>query len=142
LINILLHEYPDARLIVLTERNGEEDIYRALQAGARSYLFKSTSLEEMVEAIRAVYTGQLHLPSSVAQRLAERIAGSELTRQEVRVLELIAQGNSNKEIAMVLSITEGTVKNHVNRILGKMGGGDRTSAATLALKRGIIHLER
>ena len=131
--------FPSARIIVLTTYDGNEDIYRALQAGARAYLLKATSRKDLLETIRAVHLGQLRIPAEVAARLAERIPVSELTKRELDVLRLIVKGKSNKEIANVLGITEGTVKYYVNIILSKMGVSDRTEAATSALKRGIVH---
>jgi two-component system NarL family response regulator len=133
-------EFPSGRIIVLTTYDGDEDIYRALQAGARAYLLKDLPGDELVEAIRAVHSGKTRIPAQVASRLAERMPRSELTAREMEVLELIVKGKSNKEIAFALSITEGTVKVHVNNILGKLGVSDRTQAATTALQRGIIHL--
>ena len=134
-------EFPDARLIVLTTYDGDEDIYRALQAGARAYLLKDMLRDELVETIRAVYAGQRRIPAEVANRLAERMNRTELTARELEVLKHIAQGKSNKIIAADLSISEGTVKIHVNNILSKLGVSDRTHAATFALQRGIIHLD-
>lgn len=134
-------DYPDARFIVLTTYDGDEDIYRALQAGARAYLLKDMLRDELVETIRAVYAGQRRIPAEVANRLAERMNRTELTARELEVLKLIAQGKSNKIIAADLSISEGTVKIHVNNILSKLGVSDRTHAATFGLQRGIIHLD-
>ncbi len=134
-------DYADARFIVLTTYDGDEDIYRALHAGARAYLLKDMLRDELVETIRAVYAGQRRIPAEVANRLAERMNRTELTARELEVLKLIAQGKSNKIIASDLSISEGTVKIHVNNILSKLGVSDRTHAATFALQRGIIHLE-
>lgn len=131
--------FPSARIIVLTTFDGNEDIYRALQAGARAYLLKDTSRKDLLETIRAVHSGQRRIPAEVAARLAERVPVFELTKRELDVLRLIVKGKSNKEIAAVLSITEGTVKYYVNIILSKMGVSDRTGAATSALKRGIVH---
>jgi DNA-binding NarL/FixJ family response regulator len=134
-------DYADARFIVLTTYDGDEDIYRALQAGARAYLLKDMLRDELVETIRAVYAGQRRIPAEVANRLAERMNRTQLTARELEVLGLIAQGKSNKIIAADLSISEGTVKIHVNNILSKLGVSDRTHAATFALQRGIIHLD-
>jgi DNA-binding NarL/FixJ family response regulator len=140
-ITAIRKDYPEARFIVLTTYDGDEDIYRALQAGARAYLLKDMLRDELVEAIRAVYAGQRRIPAEVASRLAERMSRTELTARELEVLKHIAQGKSNKIIAADLSISEGTVKIHVNNILSKLGVSDRTHAATFALQRGIIHLE-
>jgi len=133
-------EAPNSRFIVLTTYDGDEDIYRALQAGAQAYLLKDMFREELLEAIRTVHAGQRRIPSAVATRLAERMAGNDLTAREVEVLRLIASGKSNKQIAARLEITEGTVKGHVNNILSKMGVSDRTQAVTTAIQRGIVHL--
>lgn len=134
-------EFPTARIIVLTTFDGDEDIYRALQAGAQSYLLKGVSFDELIEAIRTVHAGQRRIPAVVAERLAERMAGEELTSREVQVLELIVHGKSNKEIGTALSISEATVKSHINSLLSKLGVADRTQAATTALQRGIVHLD-
>lgn len=139
-ITAIRKEFPSARIIVLTTYDGDEDIYRALQAGASGYLLKGMFAEELTEAIRAVHSGLRRIPAAVAQRLAERMGGQELTAREVEVLKLIVKGNSNKEIGAALFISEATVKTHVNNILGKLGASDRTQAATMALQRGIIHL--
>ena len=133
---------PAARVIVLTTFDGDEDIYRALQAGARGYLLKDMFGEELMEAIRTVHAGRTRIPASVAQRLAERMGGPNLTPRESEVLELIVAGRSNKEIGSDLSISEATVKSHINSILSKLGVTDRTQAATTALQRGIVHLTR
>ena len=135
------NEYPDARIIVLSTYDGDEDIYRAFQAGARAYLLKDMHHEELVNAIRAVHQGQRFIPPAIANRLAERMPRSELTARELEVLKLIVKGMSNTESASALLITEGTVKIHVNNMLGKLGVTDRTKAATTALQRGIVYLE-
>jgi two-component system NarL family response regulator len=134
-------EFPEGRIIVLTTYDGDEDIYRALQAGARGYILKDMVGDELIEAIRAVHAGQRRLPPAVAARLAERMPRSELTPRELEVLRLIVRGKSNKEIAAALFVTEGTIKIHVNNLLGKLGVSDRTQAVTAALQRGIVHLE-
>ncbi len=133
-------EFPDARLIVLTTYDGDEDIYRSLQAGAQGYLLKDMFFEELEDAIRKVHAGARRIPALVAERLAERMGGSDLTSREVEVLEQIVAGNSNREIARLLNISEATVKSHINNILSKLGVTDRTQAATTALQRGIVHL--
>ena len=139
-ITAIRKEFADSRFIVLTTYDGDEDIYRALQAGARSYLLKDMLRDTLVDAIRAVHAGQRRIPPEVANRLAERMDRTELTPRELEVLRLIVEGKSNKEIAAELSVAEGTVKIHVNNILSKMGVSDRTQAATFALQRGIIHI--
>ena len=139
-ITAIRSEFPDARLIVLTTYDGDEDIYRSLQAGAKGYLLKDVFFEELEAAIRTVHAGSRHIPAVIAERLAERMASSELTSREMEVLELIVRGQSNKEIAASLKITEATVKSHINNILSKLGVTDRTQAATTALQRGLVHL--
>ena len=133
-------EFRDARLIVLTTYDGDEDIYRSLQAGAQGYLLKDVFFEELEDAIRKVHTGLRWIPAQVAERLAERMGSSDLTAREIEVLEQIVAGNSNKAIATRLNISEATVKSHINSILNKLGVSDRTQAATTALQRGLVHL--
>lgn len=130
-----------ARFIVLTTFDGDEDIYRALEAGARAYLLKGMTVEELTGAIKAVHAGKTRIAPNIAEKLAERMSGQTLTAREQDVLERIAAGRSNKEIASDLQISEATVKTHINSLLGKLGVGDRTHAATVALQRGIIHLK-
>jgi DNA-binding NarL/FixJ family response regulator len=132
-------EFPGARIIVLTTFDGDEDIYRAVQAGAQGYLLKDMFFEELEAAIRKVHAGARLIPGSVAERLAARMSSSELTGRELEVLRQIVDGKSNKEIGNVLNISEATVKSHINNILSKLGVSDRTQAATTALQRGIVH---
>jgi two-component system NarL family response regulator len=139
-IAAIRQEFPDARLIVLTTFDGDEDIYRSLQAGAQGYLLKDMFFEELEDAIRRVHAGSRRIPTVVAEKLAERMTTSELTSRELQVLEQIVRGKSNKEIGSALQISEATVKSHINNILGKLGVTDRTQAATTALQRGIVHL--
>jgi DNA-binding NarL/FixJ family response regulator len=134
-------EFPNARIIVLTTFDGDEDIYRALQAGARGYLLKGMDTEELLAAIRTVHGGKSRIPGPVAERLAERMNSPALTDRETEVLGLIVGGNSNKEIAAALFISEATVKTHINSLLSKLGVSDRTQAATTALQRGIVHFD-
>jgi DNA-binding NarL/FixJ family response regulator len=134
-------ETPQARFIVLTTYDGDEDIFRALQAGARAYLLKGMTSEELITTIRAVHAGKQHIPPAIAQKLAERMGTEELTPREFDVLEQIVRGLSNKEIATELAISEATVKTHINSLLGKLGVTDRTQAATAAIQRGIVPLE-
>jgi two-component system NarL family response regulator len=130
--------HPAARVIVLTTFDGDEDIYRALQAGARAYLLKGMPVEELVTTIHAVHKGKLHIPAPVAEKLAERVSGQELTARELSVLERIVAGRANKEISSDLFISEATVKTHINSLLGKLGVADRTHAATVAIQRGLV----
>ena len=139
-IAAIRREWPGAKVIVLTTYDGDEDIYRSLQAGAQGYLLKDMFFDELESAIRAVHAGGRKIPGVVAERLAERMGGSNLTGRELEVLELIVGGRSNKEIGTALGISEATVKSHINSILGKLGVTDRTQAATTALQRGIVHL--
>lgn len=134
-------EFHEARLIVLTTYDGDEDIYRALQAGAMAYLLKDVPGEQLLEAMRAVHAGHRYMPPVVANKLSERMFKSELTPRELEVLNLIMKGMSNKEIARTTSITEETVKSHVSNILSKLGVSDRTQAVIIALQRGIFHLD-
>lgn len=134
-------EFPDARIIVLTTFDGDEDIFRAIQAGARGYLLKGMDADELIDAIQTVHRGKSRIPAAVAERLAERLSGNALTDRETEVLKTIVAGKSNKEIAAALFISEATVKTHINNLLSKLGVADRTQAATMALHRGIVHLD-
>ena len=140
-INHIRRITPDAKIIVLTTYDGDEDIFRALQAGAQSYLLKGVSFEDLTEAIRMVHAGQKRIPAAVAERLAERFSVEPLTGRELQVLELIVRGKSNKEIGSDLKISEATVKSHINSLLSKLGVSDRTQAATTAIQRGLVHLD-
>lgn len=131
---------PAARFIVLTTFDGDEDIYRAMQAGAKAYLLKGMEVDELLTAIRTVHAGKASVPSSIAEKLAQRVYSQDLTSREHSVLERIVAGRANKEIANDLHISEATVKSHVNTLLGKLGVSDRTQAAVVALQRGIVHL--
>jgi DNA-binding NarL/FixJ family response regulator len=135
-------EFPEAKIIVISSFAPDEEIYAAIAAGARAYVLKTIEAEELVEVIRIVAAGRRHIPAEVAARLAARIPRSELTDRERRVLQLIVRGRRNREIADELGITEGTVKTHVGNILMKLGVTDRTEAATVAIERGIVNLER
>ena len=134
-------QFPQALIIVLTTYDGDENIYRALQAGAHAYLLKDIPREEFLQAIRAVHHGEYCIPPAVGARLAQRMPQDELSSRELEVLKLIVEGMSNKEIAATLAITESTVKNHVNSLLSKLKVKDRTQAATTALRRGIVTLD-
>jgi two-component system, NarL family, response regulator len=132
---------PEARIIILTSYDADEDIFRAVQAGARGYLLKGTFPDGMLEqAIRTVHAGQRLIPPEVANRLAQRLSGPSLTPREIAVLELVAKGLSNREIATALSIGPGTIKTHLERIYVKLGVGDRTAAALTAVQRGLLTL--
>jgi DNA-binding NarL/FixJ family response regulator len=131
-------EFPEARVIVLTTYVGDAQVLRALKAGARAYLLKNSLHKELLETIRSVHAGKRALSTEVSYQLAEHVAEDALTPAEVRVLRLIAQGNANKEIATQLSVSEETVKGQVRNILSKLDANDRTHAAMIGLKRGII----
>jgi DNA-binding NarL/FixJ family response regulator len=132
-------EFPRSRFIALTVYEGDEDIHRALEAGASAYLLKSVVPAQLVDTIRAVHAGLRRLPHEVAERLSERGPGPGLTAREIEVLRLMASGRSNVEIARALQITRGTAKWFVSSILSKLGADDRTEAVTTALERGILH---
>jgi DNA-binding NarL/FixJ family response regulator len=140
LIKVLQKESPGAKTLVLTSYSGGDDVSRAIQSGASGYVTKNMPLQRVLEAVRAVYAGGQYIPSEIAGRLSERIH-SELSTRELEVLRLISKGRSNKEIASVLGIVEGTVKAHVTNIFNKIGAEDRTQAITIAMKRQILQLE-
>jgi DNA-binding NarL/FixJ family response regulator len=137
----LRKEFPAARIVVLSNYQGSEDIYRAVRSGAMAYLTKDASGEELLNAIQNVDRGLRYLPHVALDRLAERMPTVELTRREQEVLACITQGRSNREIAEDLHIAEKTVRIHVSSVLDKMGARDRTQATIYALQRGIVHLE-
>ena len=134
-------ETPQARFVVLTTYDGDEDIYRALKSGAKAYLLKGMTTDELITTIREVHAGKSHIPPAIAERLAERVGTEDLTPRESEVLEQIVAGKSNKEIAAELGISEATVKTHINTLLSKLGVTDRTQAATAAIRRGIVPFE-
>lgn len=135
------HQIPEARIIVNTTYDADEDIHRAIQSGAKSYLLKDMPKEEILGVVRSVHAGHEVLPSQVEARLRERMARPELTKREMSVMELLAKGTSNKEIADFLGISEPAVKFRIQRIFTKLGAADRTSAVLAALRHGIIHLD-
>jgi len=139
-IGAIRGEFPEARIIVLTTHPGDIQVSRALKAGARAYLMKGNLRKELLETIRAVHAGQKRLSSEAASEIAEHSTDDPLTPREIDVLRLVAAGNANKEIGVLLSLTEVTIKSHVRNILSKLGANDRTHAVTIALKRGIIDL--
>ena len=134
------NEFPDAKIVVLTTYQGDVQILRALKAGAQGYLLKNTFHKELLETVRAVHAGRKALSPEASYEIAEHATDDALTPAEVAVLRLIAAGNANKQIADQLSITEETVKSRVKSILSKLGANDRTQAAMIGLKRGIIEL--
>ncbi|HWD94178.1 MAG TPA: response regulator transcription factor [Verrucomicrobiae bacterium] len=133
-------KHPNARVLMLTTFDGDTDIHRAMQAGAQGYVLKNTTGDKLIPALRAVAAGQRWIPKEIATRLASRNLFEELTPRELQVLEQMAKGLANKEIADVLKITGHTVKDHLKSILGKLHVSDRTEAVTVAIQRGIIHL--
>ena len=133
-------EFAEARVIMLTTFEGDVEIQRALQAGARGYLLKSMPPNELLDAIRQVYAGKKRVPAEVAAQLAEHLSDEALTDREIDVLRLLAGGNRNKDIADRLYISEETVKVHVKHIMEKLGASDRTQAVAIAVRRGIIQL--
>jgi DNA-binding NarL/FixJ family response regulator len=137
-ISAIRGEFPDARIIVLTTYAGDIQALRAMQAGARAYMLKDSLDRELLETIRAVHAGKKFVSPDVSYQLAEHVTDDPLTETEIRVLRQIAQGKANKEIARLLSTSEATVKWHVRTILSKLGVQDRTHAAMVGLKRGII----
>jgi DNA-binding NarL/FixJ family response regulator len=131
---------PDIRILVLTNYEADEDILRALQAGAMGYLLKNTPQEDIVQAVEMVYENKRCIPSNIAQRLLETVGRKELSQRELEVLTLVAMGLSNKEIAKNLFISDKTARNHVVSCLTKLGANDRTEAATTAIRRGLIRV--
>jgi two-component system NarL family response regulator len=139
-ITAICAEFKQARIMVLTTYDGDEDIYRGLQSGAAGYLLKDAKPNELLNAIRTIHSGQKYVPLKVGAKLVQRMSNPELSARELEVLRLMAQGMSNLEIGTALNISESTVKSHVNRILSKLGVSDRTQAVIIAIKRGIVSL--
>lgn len=139
---LIRREDPEARIIALTSYDGDQEIYRSLEAGVRGYILKEMVHTEIVRAIRVVYSGKRLMPAEVAERLSEHFPQVTLTPREVEVLTFVAQGLGNKEIGAQLGTAAGTVKMHLQNILCKLGASDRTHAVTLAVRRGIIYLDR
>ena len=137
-LNAIRGEFPEARIIVLTTYTGDAQVLRAVKAGARAYLLKNSLHKELLETIRAVHAGKKALSPEASYQIAEHSTDDALTPAEIRVLRLIAEGNANKEIATQLSVSEETVKGQVRNILSKLDANDRTHAAMIGLKRGII----
>ncbi|MEA5541495.1 response regulator transcription factor [Limnoraphis robusta Tam1] len=139
-ITAIRAEFANPQIVVLTTYDGDEDIYRGLQAGAKGYLLKDTEPDELFAAIRTVFVGKKYIPSLVGAKLAERMDNSQLSDRELQVIRLIVAGKSNQQISDILHISKSTVKFHVNNILSKLNVNDRTQAAIAALKRGIASL--
>ena len=141
-IKLIRREDPEARIIALTSYDGDQEIYRSLEAGVRGYILKEMVHTEIVRAIRVVHSGKRLMPAEVAERLSEHFPQVTLTPREVEVLTFVAKGLGNKEIGTQLGTAAGTVKMHLQNILCKLGASDRTHAVTLAIRRGIIYLDR
>jgi len=139
-IRVIRREHPEAKIVVLTMYQGDEDIFRALQAGATTYLLKDTLSDDLIRVIREVHAGMHPVRADVEAALAERAAGPTLTPREVQVVGLIAEGMRNKEIAAALGISDETVQVHVKSIFWKLKVNDRSAAMNVALRRGIVHL--
>jgi two-component system, NarL family, response regulator len=133
-------EFKQARIIVLTTYDGDEDIYRGLQAGAKGYILKDAEAQELLSAIRVVHGGQQYIPPAVGAKLAERMGIPQLSNRELEVLNWMARGKNNQEISTALSISESTVKFHTKNIMSKLGASDRAQAIVAALKRGVISI--
>lgn len=140
-IRAIRAKLPASRIVVLTTYDGDDDVHRALEAGAVGYLLKNAGRNELLRAIRAAAAGQRVIPPNVAARMAERLSSPELTPREVSVLRLVAEGKRNREIADRLCIGEGTVKGYLKSMFSKLGVRDRTEAATTALRRGFVHTD-
>ena len=139
-IHAIIEKAPKAKIIVLSTYDGDEDVYRALQAGAKAYLLKDSPRAQLLESIRGVYSGQLSIPSAIGARLAASMRTPKLTKRERDITRLLVDGKSNKEIGAPLGVTEGTVKVHTGHIFKKLGAAGRTEAIRIALERGIVHL--
>ena len=133
-------EFPQARVIIVTSSEGDVEMQRALEGGARGYMLKSMPPKELLEAIRKVHAGKKAIPAEIATHLANHMSEEALTAREVEILQRVAEGNRNRDIAEQLFISEGTVKVHIKHIMEKLGANDRTQAITIAVRRGIIHL--
>ena len=140
-IMVIRKKFPDARIVVMTTYETDEDVFRAIQSGAQSYLLKDMADDEILNTIRAVYAGESQLPKRVAALLSERLKREDLNPKEMEVLELLVKGRSNKEIADMLAITEAGVKFRLKGLFVKLGAQDRTEAVVSALRHGIVHLE-
>jgi DNA-binding NarL/FixJ family response regulator len=133
-------EFPEARIIMVTSSEGDVEMQRALSGGAKGYMLKSMPPNDVIEAIRKVHAGKKAIPPEIAARLANHMSDETLTAREVEILQHVAEGNRNRDIADRLFISEGTVKVHIQHIMDKLGASDRTQAITIAIRRGIIHL--
>jgi two-component system, NarL family, response regulator len=134
-------ERPAAKIVILAEHAGDNEIKRALKKGAAGYVLKNVGPSDLLDAVRTVHAGRKYIPSEIAGILSEAVSREDLTAAEASVLQMIVGGMSNKEIAFALDVSENTVKSHVQNIFGKLGVSDRTSAATLAIKRGLVRID-
>lgn len=141
-VKMIRREDPEAKILALTSYDGDQEIYRALEAGVRGYMLKETVHTEIVRAIRVIHSGKKLMPPEVAERLSEHFPQVALTPREIEVLQFVAQGYGNKEIGERLGTAAGTIKMHLQNILSKLGASDRTHAVTLAIRRGIIYIDR
>lgn len=137
----LREEFPDAKVVILSVFEGEEDIWRAVKSGASAYVLKSAEVEDVLEAVRHVQAGDTYFPAAIASKLAARQTRGTLTPRELQVLRHVVGGLSNKEIASELKMSEATVKLHISNTLAKLSAADRTQAAIVAVQRGIVHLD-
>ena len=133
-------EFPEARVIMVTSSEGDVEMQRALEGGARGYMLKSMPPKDLLEAIRKVHAGKKAIPAEIATHLANHLSDEALTSREIEILQQVAEGNRNRDIAERFFISEGTVKVHIKHIMEKLGANDRTQAITIAVRRGIIHL--
>jgi DNA-binding NarL/FixJ family response regulator len=140
LVRQLLAEFPDARIVVITSPRGDVQMLRMLEAGVQGFVLKGVAHKELLDAIRQVHSGKKVVPRQIASAIAEHVADETLTPREIQVLQLVAQGNRNKEVAGILSIADETVRMHMKHILGKLAANDRTHAVTIAIKRGVFQL--
>ena len=140
-IKAIRRDHPEARIVVLTMYEGDEDIFRAHEAGATTYLLKDTLSSDLIRVVRAVHAGERPVVAAVQARLKERAASPTLTSREIEVLQLISEGLRNKEVGATLGITEGTVQIHVKNIFGKLNVNDRTGAVQIAVRRGLVHMK-
>lgn len=136
----ILEKVPKAKIIVLSTYKGDEDVYQALKAGAKAYLLKDSSRDELIASIRSVCGGQVNISPLVSAQLAAGVARERLTKREAEIIKLVVAGKSNKEIGASLGVTEGTVKVHIGHLFKKLGTGGRTEAIRIALERGVVHL--
>lgn len=141
MIGLLKKKYPNLRCAVLTNYHSDEDVFRAMKAGAMAYILKTAPMENVIDAIRTVHAGERSIPPHIAQQLAQRALRNELSVREREILQLVAQGMKNKEIADKLCISEFTARNHVINLLDKLGTRDRTEATAVAIKRGLVRIE-